>query len=339
MALEQRPFGQCKRKNVRKNPARVFLAFSVCGDIFPPLASTDDVAPGFVDRKFKECCKPRSGQSRLYSYQEALTYLRGNPFITHGYRQNYSVRETLRSLFTIHNESANIWSHLIGWLLFFYFTLLSVWSLLVSEADADLVHQTTVVIYCTGAMTLLACSTSFHWLGCVSDEVYALTAKLDYTGIAVLILVSFFPFIYSFYYSSPKWGLFWCLNISILTVAAIFVSWSETFSRPGYQKLRAGLFVGVGLVGGFVLPHACYSLGVDQSWDVLWPLLLMGGLYIGGAALYAMHIPERFFPGKLNVIGHSHFLFHCCVVAAALVHYWNIHRLVEFRKDVFGAIA
>lgn len=214
--------------------------------------------------------------------------------------------------------------------------MLSVWDLLSSEVGADWVHQITVVVYCTGAMSLLACSTSFHWLGCVSDEVYMLTAKLDYTGIAILILVSFFPFMYSLFYCKLGWGLFYSVIISILTVVAIFVSWSETFSKPGYQHLRAGVFISVGLFGGIPLPHACYSLGLDRSWHVFWPLLLMGALYVGGAMLYAMHIPERWFPGKLNLFGHSHFLFHCCVVAAAIVHYWNVHRLIDWRMAIYG---
>jgi adiponectin receptor len=132
------------------------------------------------------------------------------------------------------------------------------------------------------------------------------------------------------------WGLFYSCVITLLTILAIFVSWSDTFSKPGYHHLRAGVFVAVGLFGGIPLPHACISLGLDKSWHVLWPLLVMGGLYIGGALLYALHIPERFMPGKLNVLGHSHFLFHCCVVLAACVHYWNVHRLMDWRLEVIG---
>ena len=62
----------------------------------------------------------------------------------------------------------------------------------------------------------------------------------------------------------------------------------------------------------------------------------MGGIYIGGAVLYALRIPERFIPGKLNVIGHSHFLFHCCVVGAAILHYWNVGRVLAWRDAVYG---
>ncbi len=112
---------------------------------------------------------------------------------------------------------------------------------------------------------------------------------------------------------------------------AIYVSWSDTFSRPGYHWLRAGLFMGIGLFGGIPMPHAGFLLGMDKTWPVLWPLFLMGALYITGALLYAMHIPERWFRGKLNYFGHSHFLFHMFVVAASLTHLWNVHRLIDWR--------
>jgi hypothetical protein len=41
-------------------------------------------------------------------------YLRDNEYITRYYRADYSVRESLASLFRLHNETGNIWTHLTG---------------------------------------------------------------------------------------------------------------------------------------------------------------------------------------------------------------------------------
>lgn len=41
-------------------------------------------------------------------------YLRDNEYIMRYYRADYSVRESLASLFRVHNETGNIWSHLAG---------------------------------------------------------------------------------------------------------------------------------------------------------------------------------------------------------------------------------
>ncbi len=37
-----------------------------------------------------------------------------NLHINEGYRVNYSFTQCLASIFTLHNESLNIWSHLLG---------------------------------------------------------------------------------------------------------------------------------------------------------------------------------------------------------------------------------
>jgi adiponectin receptor len=47
-------------------------------------------------------------------------HLVDNEFIHRGYRIGYnkSIKSILRSLFQFHNESVNVWSHLIGMLFF-----------------------------------------------------------------------------------------------------------------------------------------------------------------------------------------------------------------------------
>jgi len=46
-------------------------------------------------------------------------FLRDNEFIHTGYRLNFgSTKRILKSLFMIHNESVNVWSHLFGAILF-----------------------------------------------------------------------------------------------------------------------------------------------------------------------------------------------------------------------------
>nr|ABN04724.1 At4g38290 [Arabidopsis thaliana] len=44
-------------------------------------------------------------------------------------------------------------------------------------------------------------------------------------------------------------------------------------------------------------------------------------IYLTGALVYATRIPERWMPGKFDIAGHSHQLFHVLVVAGAFTHY------------------
>ena len=56
----------------------------------------------------------RSPVSRLGSFNSLPDYLRDNEYITHWYRTDKSVLSCVRSLFGLHNETGNIWTHLLG---------------------------------------------------------------------------------------------------------------------------------------------------------------------------------------------------------------------------------
>ena len=58
---------------------------------------------------------------KLGTYEEAPKYLQDNQYIKEGYVINCTTfKKTLRSLFVLHNESVNVWSHLIGAISFFF---------------------------------------------------------------------------------------------------------------------------------------------------------------------------------------------------------------------------
>jgi adiponectin receptor len=77
------------------------------------------------------------------------------------------------------------------------------------------------------------------------------------------------------------------------------------------------------LVNGVLMygfPLARVNFAVDR-------VIIMGSLYILGAFIYAFRVPERWFPGKFDIIGHSHQIFHCLVVAGACIHYTGIYYM------------
>ena len=62
----------------------------------------------------------------------------------------------------------------------------------------------------------------------------------------------------------------------------------------------------------------------------LFYVVLQGVLYIVGAGIYAIRIPERFAPGKFDILGSSHQIFHGFVLAAAVTHFIGLCKAYEY---------
>lgn len=116
----------------------------------------------------------------------------------------------------------------------------------------------------------------------------------------------------------------------------------EKFSEPSCRPIRASVFMSFGLSGLIPGIHWLLTqeeLDLKESLKYSFGcLILMGVLYITGALLYALRIPERFFPGKCDVWFHSHQLFHILVIAAAVVHYQGISELAIYRLTSADAV-
>ncbi|KAK8587608.1 hypothetical protein V6N13_086590 [Hibiscus sabdariffa] len=105
-------------------------------------------------------------------------------------------------------------------------------------------------------------------------------------------------------------------------MATILLSLLPMFQRPEFRKIRASLFFGMGMSGVAPIIHKLVLFW--QQPEALHTTLyeiLMGVLYGVGALVYAARIPERWMPGKFDIAGQSHQLFHVLVVAGAFTHY------------------
>jgi len=265
-------------------------------------------------------------------------WLQDNDYLHRGHRPPLpSVYECFKSIFRIHTETGNIWTHLLGCVAFLGLAVY-VWTRPVIEVQLQ--EKLVFAAFFIGAICCLGLSFAFHTLHCHSEFVGKLFSKLDYCGIAMLIMGSFFPWLYYGFYCEQTSRMIYLSVSGVLGFTCIVVSLWERFGEPQFRPLRAGLFAGFGLSG--VVPAVHYALA--KGWihaisraSLGW-LILMGSLYILGALVYASRIPERWFPGKCDIWFHSHQLFHILVILAAFVHYHGIcemamHRLAHGECD------
>ncbi|KAK1300591.1 hypothetical protein QJS10_CPB13g00105 [Acorus calamus] len=358
---------------------------------------------------------------QLVEYHCLPGYLRDNEFILGHYRSEWPLKQIFLSIFTIHNETLNVWTHLIGFFLFLGLTIYTAtkvpkvmdlhslqhlpevlrkadlqkiqsepttclpsiphlsdfqklrnelktslaivedmlpslpdWHLLelltnclpqrlshanhtddcvlqsMKEDVANMIAPLLVrpisrwpfFVFLGGAMFCLLASSTCHLLFCHSAHLAYIMLRLDYAGIAALIATSFYPPVYYSFMCTPFFLNLYLGSITVLGIATILFSLLPVFQDPEFRTLRACLFMGMGLSGVVPIlhklimfrhrPEALHTTGYE---------LLMGAFYGLGALLYATRVPERWRPGKFDVAGHSHQLFHVLVVAGAYTHY------------------
>uniref|UniRef100_A0A8D2JHF7 Adiponectin receptor protein 1 n=1 Tax=Varanus komodoensis TaxID=61221 RepID=A0A8D2JHF7_VARKO len=279
------------------------------------------------------------GRWRVMPYDVLPDWLKDNDFLLHGHRPPMpSFRACFRSIFRLHTETGNIWTHLLG---FLFFLVLGIGYMISPNMKYIAPVQERVVfgMFFLGAILCLCFSWLFHTVYCHSEEVSRTFSKLDYSGIALLTMGSFVPWLYYSFYCSPQPQLIYLIIICVLGVTAIMVSQWDHFATPQYRAVRAGVFLGLGLSGLVPTLHFMISEGFIKATTVgqIGWLFLMAVLYILGVGLYAARIPERFFPGKCDIWFHSHQIFHVLVVAAACVHLHGVSQLQAFRSSLGGS--
>ncbi|XP_071480682.1 adiponectin receptor protein 2-like [Diadema antillarum] len=262
-------------------------------------------------------------------------WLKDNDFLHYHHRPPLpSFRTCFKSIFRIHTETGNIWTHMLGCLAFIIIMIFFLVKSIMSHYQWQ--EIVAYMMFFLGAILCLGFSCLFHTLYCHSVQVSRLFSKLDYSGITFLIVGSFVPWLYFGFYCDNIVRYCYLAAIIVLGILCLTVALRDSFNQPKYRSLRAGLYVALGLSG--VIPAIHYVsinsfITAIEAGGLGW-MILMACLYIIGAVLYAIRVPERFFPGKCDIWFQSHQIFHVLVLAAAFVHYHGINTMAAYREQV-----
>ena len=275
--------------------------------------------------------KTKSFYSRLVPYDLLPIWLKDNEFLQTNYRPvNHSYWKCIKTIFTLHTETLNIWTHLLGCVLVLLMTIsaLYVHTFKLSNIQIQLhslpaVEKIMFSLFAISAVSCLLGSAVFHTFSCHSESTAKFFNKIDYLGITILIIGSYLPLIYYAFYCNPLIACTYCTLFVVTGGLSCYVSFNDTFRARKYRKLRPMLFISLGFMGLVPLFHVISERGIKEATDRYafhW-LLLMAFFYIFGAFIYAMRIPERFFPGKFDIFAHSHQIFHMFVIMGIIAHY------------------
>ncbi|KIW68104.1 hypothetical protein PV04_04071 [Phialophora macrospora] len=277
----------------------------------------------------------------LVHWNDLPHWRQDNHYIHSGYRQvSYSYSRSWRSVLHWHNESVNIWSHLIPATLSLPFAVVLYKVLKPRYDHASMADVIAMSCFFAGAAFCLGISASFHTLSNHSPSVARFWNQLDYAGISLLIAGSFVPSVYYGFWCHPvKQWTYWIMICS-LGVACTTMSVLPRFRTPEWRPIRALMFVGMGISAVFPVFEGLRIFGLEdmeKQMGLSW-VVLQGALYILGAGLYAARIPEAWYPGKFDTLGSSHQIFHILIVLAALCHLRGLLKAFDYRHGMMGSI-
>ncbi|KAI7871216.1 hemolysin-III related-domain-containing protein [Spinellus fusiger] len=261
------------------------------------------------------------GAKRLLNYEELPEQWRNNKHIHTGYRFLSTPTDCFHSLLYLHNETGNIYTHLVGFVVFF---CLGIYELFYSSllAEVPVLDRVVFGIFFVSACKCLVCSTVWHTLSGINNyETLVKMACLDYVGISVLICSSIVLTEYYGFYCEPMLRNSYILGTGTLALLGVVLPFMPWFDRHEYRWIRISFFVS--LTSSCVLPVAhlmmAYGSSVILSW--LMPVAKSLACYVLGVVVYANHLPEAFWPGKFDRLGHSHQLWHLFVCGGIWYYY------------------
>ncbi|KAI2793144.1 ADIPOR-like receptor [Penicillium oxalicum] len=279
---------------------------------------------------------PAATMKRLLHWDDLPHWQRDNQHIQTGYRPaSSSFWRSFHSLSYLHNESVNIYTHLVPSIVAIPAGCQLHRALSPRYQTADEADIIVFACFFTGAAFCLGMSATYHTISNHSPRVARIGNALDYVGIVGLIVGSFIPSIFYGFYCNPDLQYRYWTMICTIGFACMCVSVIPQFRTPRWRPFRAAMFVGMGLSAILPVLHGLGLFGplrMRQQIGLEW-LLLQGFLYILGAGIYAARVPERLRPGQFDLFGHSHQIFHVLVVCAAVAHLTGLLKAFDYRHS------
>jgi adiponectin receptor len=264
----------------------------------------------------------------LHKYEEVPMWLQDNNAITDAYRVNFSIKLCMMSLFKLHNESWSIWTHTGAFALLF---LVMIYVVTTLETWEDCIIFS---IFLIGAQIQMLCSAVFHLFSCYSSEWYFWLAKLDYSGISIMIVASYYPPLYYGFACRTDLRSIYISILTVLGVMGLLIGFLRVFATPRFRVLRAVFYIIFGFYALIPLPHFAIINGWQALLSLIWREGILGALYIIGAVFYASRFPEIKFPGRFNVsVLSSHSIWHWFTIVAAIWQLYVCFYTYQFRLD------
>lgn len=198
-----------------------------------------------------------------------------------------------------------------------------------------------IVVYLLCVVACLGFSATFHTFKCISQPIQTILRRLDMAGISILNFGSSYAVFYYAFYCKPVIRDTYSFVLLVACLTVFFVSLGDRIQKHCNAKYKGLMFAFLGISNLIPLTHL-YVLSFEASAEndnmpfniAFIGILLMGGLYLFGLLIYVAKFPEKFYPRRFDIWLNSHTIWHLFVLAAAVVHLFNVIYMYEQRKHI-----
>ncbi|KAG7909138.1 hypothetical protein KL905_003304 [Ogataea polymorpha] len=234
-----------------------------------------------------------AGSKRLLHFYELPFQWRENKYIIYGYRFNSGHLSALKSVFQLHNETANIWTHILGSLLLLYI-MLKHYPATEIYARSSFGDKLVTNCFFLASIKCLMSSVVWHTYDCISQlKLRKRFACIDYTGITVLITASIITTEHIALKEFPAAELGFISFSTIAGIVGVLFTWSEFFDKPESRPVRILFFISLSALGVAAFCSSAVLKGLEYSFHLYAPLLKSFVWYLTGVQFYGTLVPER----------------------------------------------
>jgi adiponectin receptor len=154
----------------------------------------------------------------LFTFQEVHPWQRDNEYLTTHYRcTTNSYRECLKSLSYLHNQTGNIYTHLVGAVCILLYAVYAYSSVSARYDTADINDLLAFGVFVGSAVVCFGVSATFHVFGNHSSSVYHTWLQLDLYGIFVLIVGTVYSGTYYGFYCQKQYWVLYSAGVSSIS--------------------------------------------------------------------------------------------------------------------------
>lgn len=256
-------------------------------------------------------------------------------YIVKGYRNpKSSPFQCVLSLFSATNETLNFWTHFLpSW----YF----MWVLRDLAVTLDFRHDSftwPLLAYMVMCCIYPLASAVAHLFNTMSDSARHICFFLDYSAIAAMsfsVALSYKAYCFP---DNLKFTILGDVYIPLAFVNAIICIIVSCKSRliPASAFRKVIRLSALGFPCVFTIIPVIYRLIAGSERELNLSSHYHHGIsfffLFASAFLYGSHLPERLFPGRFDIVGHSHQLFHVCSILGSMTQMQGMLYDMKERK-------